>query len=164
MLISVISDTHDNLPYIKKTIARLNRLDPGLVIHCGDFSAPFAASPYSELRPPLIAVFGNNDAEKDLIKERLSRSGKKVMGSFAKIDIDNRKIAVTHGDNLELLDALIETQAFDIICYGHTHQVASVKKGNMVVLNPGEVCGYLTGNHTFATINTSTMETKIIKL
>ena len=164
MLISIISDTHDNMPYIKKAIERLNKINSDLVIHCGDFSAQFAAAPYMELKSPLVAVFGNNDAEKNKIGEKLEQAGKKVAGSFTKIELDNRRIAVTHGDNVDLLNSLIETQSFDIVAYGHSHQTLIERRGKVLVLNPGEVCGYLSGKHTFATVDTQTLKTQVITL
>jgi len=164
MLVSVISDTHDNMPYIKKAVKRLNAISPDLVIHCGDFSAPFAVTPYVSLRSPMTAVYGNNDAERDLIRQKLEQAGKKVQGSFARLTFDGRKMAVTHGDNLDLVDSVIESGGFDIVLYGHTHQMHIEEKGEVMIINPGEVCGYLSGKHTFVTYDTATYRARIARL
>ena len=34
----------------------------------------------------------------------------------------------------------------------------------VLILNPGEICGYLTGNSTFGIINTNKMDIEIISL
>ena len=41
MRIGVISDTHDNLLMIKKAVEVFNRHGVGMVVHAGDFIAPF---------------------------------------------------------------------------------------------------------------------------
>ncbi|MEM4246065.1 MAG: metallophosphoesterase [Candidatus Bathyarchaeia archaeon] len=156
--------SHDNLLKIKRAVEVINDWGADLVVHCGDFSAPFAASPYKDLDAPMIAVYGNNDAERGLIREKLEQAGKKIPGTFAKVEIDNRKIAVTHGDNIDLLDSLIESQVFDAVIYGHSHQASTRVAGGVLALNPGEVCGYLTGRHTFATLDTASMKAKIIRV
>jgi predicted phosphodiesterase len=40
----------------------------------------------------------------------------------------------------------------------------SRKNGKTLVINPGEVCGYLTGNATMALLDTAKREAKIVKL
>ena len=41
MLVGLISDTHDNLPMVEKAVKRLNEEKVGLVLHAGDYVAPF---------------------------------------------------------------------------------------------------------------------------
>ena len=63
------------------------------------------------------------------------------------------------------IDALVASGKFDIILSGHTHNVVNVKHENgVLVVNPGEACGYLTGKATFAIVNTDEMKAEIIKL
>jgi uncharacterized protein len=42
------------------------------------------------------------------------------------------------------LDALRDSKHFDLIIYGHTH-VLRVETARPVIINPGELCGYITG-------------------
>ena len=63
------------------------------------------------------------------------------------------------------LEALANSGNFDIILSGHTHSLVNKKLDNgILVVNPGELCGYLTGRATFAIIDTDTMESEIIEL
>lgn len=39
-----------------------------LLIHAGDFVAPFTSQSFKELKAPLVGVFGNNDGDKLLLK------------------------------------------------------------------------------------------------
>ncbi|MCK4687182.1 MAG: metallophosphoesterase family protein, partial [Candidatus Lokiarchaeota archaeon] len=54
---------------------------------------------------------------------------------------------------------------FDIILFGHTHALMNKRYENgVLVVNPGELCGYLTGRATFAIVDTNKMEAEIIEL
>ncbi|MEM2964080.1 MAG: metallophosphoesterase [Candidatus Bathyarchaeia archaeon] len=161
--VAVMADTHDNVPLIKRAVKKINKLDVKLAIHCGDFSAPFAVDPYRALEAPMISVYGNNDAEKELIRGRLNNMGKEVKGRFAFLDVEGVKVAVTHGDEADLL-TMLEGSGVNLILHGHTHRFEVKHVEDTVVLNPGEVCGYLTGKPTLALVELPKMEVKMIKL
>jgi putative phosphoesterase len=162
--IAVISDTHDRLPYITKTVEILNQMEIDLVIHCGDYSAPFAVKPYAHLKHPLLGIYGNNDAEKSLIASGLKQGGKDIKGEFANLKLGEANVAVVHGHNRELFEALIESKGFHIVLYGHTHHPKIEWKDTTLTLNPGEICGYLTGESTYAVLETVTMKADIIPI
>jgi len=48
------------------------------------------------------------------------------------------------------------------VVYGHTHQTKVQRIGRTLVINPGEVCGYLTGKSTMALLNLKTHEVEIV--
>ena len=74
MLIGVISDTHDNLPMIEKAVKRLNEEKVELVLHAGDYVAPFVIPKFKALNCKLIGVFGNNDGDHELLRKRFSET------------------------------------------------------------------------------------------
>ncbi|MEM2338173.1 MAG: metallophosphoesterase [Candidatus Bathyarchaeia archaeon] len=165
MLVGLMSDTHDCLPMVEKAIKRLNEENVELVLHAGDYVAPFVIPRFKELKAKLIGVFGNNDGDRELLKKRFSENAKfEIHGNFAEININNIKIALLHGNEEELLKALIESETFDIIAYGHTHKAEAYRKGGTLIVNPGEVCGYLTGKPTIALLDTEKLEAKIVSL
>ena len=165
VLIGVISDTHDNLPLIEKAVKRLNEEKVELVLHAGDYVAPFVIPKFKALNAKLIGVFGNNDGDHEFLKKRFSECKNcEIRGRFAEIDADGFKIALLHGDEEELLNALINCGGFDAVIHGHLHEVGASKKGKTLVVNPGEVCGYLTGKSTIALLDTVKREARIIEL
>jgi putative phosphoesterase len=165
LLIGLISDTHDNLPMIDKAVKLLNQENVELVLHAGDYVAPFVIPRFKELKAKLIGVFGNNDGGRELLKGKFSENKRLEMhGSFAQVIVDDLKIALLHGDEEELLNALIDTQGFDVVVHGHIHKAEVHRKGKTLVVNPGEVCGYLTGTSTIALLNTETLEARIVEL
>jgi len=164
MLIGIIADTHDRLPYVEKAVKRLNKEKVGLVLHAGDYVAPFVASKFKDLKVDMIGVFGNNDGDKELLKKKFSEIGVEIRGKFAEVIVDGLKIALLHGEENDLLKALINAESHDVVVHGHTHKAEIYRKGDTLVVNPGEVCAYLTGKSTIAILDTVTKEAKIINL
>jgi putative phosphoesterase len=164
MLVGLIADTHDCLPMVEKAVKKLNDEGVGLVLHAGDYVAPFVIPRFKELKAKLIGVFGNNDGDKELLKKRFSENNFDLRGNFTEIIVDDVKIALLHGSEEELLKALINSGSFHIIVHGHTHKVEVYSKGKTLIVNPGEVCGYLTGKSTIAILDTESREVKIIQL
>ncbi|MGB9675920.1 MAG: metallophosphoesterase [Candidatus Bathyarchaeales archaeon] len=165
MLVGLIADTHDRLPMIENAVKRFNAEKVELVLHAGDYVAPFVIPKFKDLNAKLIGVFGNNDGDHELLKKRVSECGNiEIHGTFTAIVIDGLKIALIHGTEDELLKALINSGSFDVVVHGHTHKTELYEKGKTLVVNPGEACGYLTGKSTVALLNTAKREARIIEL
>ena len=165
MQIGIISDTHDNLPLVEKAVKYLNDAKVDLVLHAGDYTSPFVIAKFKALNCKLIGVFGNNDGDHELLKERFKETKNcEIHGRFAEVNAEGFKIALLHGDETELLNALINRECFDAVVYGHQHSTAKRKNGKMLVLSPGELCAYVTGESTIATLDTDRREAKIIRL
>jgi putative phosphoesterase len=150
--VGIISDTHDNLPLVDKAIERLNKEDVEVVLHAGDYVAP------------LIGVFGNNDGDHEYLKKRFSDVKEaEIRGNFAEVNIDGLKIALLH-DEGELFQSLVNIQCYDVVVHGHTHEARVYKKGKTIIINPGEVCGYLSRKSTMALLDTETRKVRVIQL
>jgi putative phosphoesterase len=161
--IGVISDTHDNLDAIKRAVAYFAK-EAELIIHAGDVVAPFSAKIFKEAgNIPVYGVLGNNDGEL-LTIEVFNKLGGKVKRQFNSFTWDNRRIAVMHGEMLEVIEALILSKMYDIVISGHTHDPKIEKKDGVLHVNPGENCGYLTGKSTIAIIETATLTAEIIEV
>ena len=159
-----MSDTHDRLSVIDAAVKKLNELGVELVYHAGDYVSPFVDSRLKNLKAPLVGVLGNNDGSKSLLKKKFAEFGADIRGRFAFDIIDGLTIAVVHGDNRELMRSLLELQSHDILITGHTHEAKIYRKGKMLIINPGETCGLLTGKSTIAILDTNKLEAEIIEL
>lgn len=162
MQIGVLADSHDCLPRIKDAIDRLNAEPIELVLHAGDYSAPFVTDYYRALKTRMIGVFGNNDAEKTILRSKFAQAGHEIRGKFAEVKAGKLKLAMIHGDEDELLRSLTTCGAYDVVVYGHTHQAGLTEQGRTLVVNPGEVCGYLTGKSTFAILDVTTRKARVV--
>ncbi len=165
MLVGLIADTHDRLPMVDKAIKKLNEERVKLVLHAGDYVAPFVIPRFKELKAKLIGVFGNNDGDRELLKKRFSEyESLEIRGSFTEIVVDGLKITLLHGSEEELLKALINSEGFDVVVHGHTHKAEVYRKDKTLIVNPGEVCGYLFSKSTIALLDTGRREAKIVDL
>ena len=120
---------------------------------------------FKGLKAKLIGVFGNNDGDRELLKKRFSEyKGLEMRGNFAEIAVDGLRVALLHGHDEELLKALVNGGGFDVVVYGHTHTAEVYRKGKTLVVNPGEVCGYLSGKSTIALFDTVKREVRLVDL
>ena len=164
MILGLIADTHDRLKMVDKAIETLNEQEVKLVLHAGDYVAPFVIPRFKELNAKLVGVFGNNDGDRELLKKKFSDLGLEIHGGFAELNVDGLKIALLHGHEEELLNALINSEGFDVVVHGHTHKAEIYRKGKTLIVNPGEACGYLSGKPTIALLDTNERNARIIEL
>lgn len=161
MRIGLIADTHDNVPLVKKAVERFNGAGVDLVLHAGDFVSPFCAKAISALACPVIAVFGNNDGDKDLLRQRLGSRGDFHTPYYEGM-VDGLKLLLMHEPYL--LEALVQSQQYDIIVYGHTHAIDDRTSGRTRIVNPGECGGWLTGRSTIALLELPEKKVTIVDL
>jgi uncharacterized protein len=165
MLIGAISDTHDNLPLLEKAVQLLNDQKVGLVLHAGDYVAGFVVPRLAKLNCPLIGVFGNNDGDHELLKKRFGETSNcTIHDRFTQVTIEGCRIALLHGHETELLTAIVDSGYYDMVVHGHSHNMGIERKGKTLAINPGELCGYLTGRPSIAILDTGKNEAKIINL
>ena len=160
MKIGVFSDSHDNVNMIKIAVNLFNAEGVELVIHAGDFIAPFAVAAMSGLNCKVIGVFGNNDGERIGIAKGFESVGE-VHNNLAEVAVGNRKICAMHYP--ELAEAIAKSGEYDIVIYGHTHQI-DVRQEKSLILNPGEVGGWVTGKSTVAIVDLNSLEVEIHEL
>jgi putative phosphoesterase len=161
-LVGIISDTHDNLPLIKKVVNKLNQLNVDIVFHAGDYISPFTVAYFKPLKPKMIGVYGNNCAERTQLKKRFTNIGIDIRGYFAEVIIDDLRIALLHGHDIELRSSIINANVYNVVIHGHTHETKIQRSRRTLVINPGEVCGYLSGKSTMVLLDVKSLEVEII--
>ncbi len=165
MLVGVMSDTHDNIAQTKKAVAKFNREGVEHVLHAGDFISPFMIDTLKELKAPLTGVFGNNDGDRALLKRKSGmHTSMMIAGTFARIDLGGMRAGLLHGNDRELLETLTTCGSLDLLVYGHTHNPEIRKEGGLLIVNPGEVYGLLTGRSTVALVDTVQRSALIVDL
>ncbi len=157
MRIGVLSDTHDNLPKIKKAVSFLNRKNVDFVLHAGDFVAPFVIPYLDKLKPKWAGVFGNNDGE----RKGLSKASKrKIKEGPLRMSFSGKKILLVHDKSLVNL----RKETAQVIIFGHTHRPEITKTDGKLWFNPGECSGWLSSVSTVGIIDLSSLSAKIYKI
>jgi len=159
----LISDTHDNLQAIAEAVRVFNSKRVGLVLHAGDYVAPFTYSAYKGLECRLVGVYGNVDGDRGLLRERFSSIGFKVESDFEELEVDGAKIALIHGVHPPIVEALALSGKYHVVVHGHTHLKRAEKVGGALVVNPGEACGYVYGVRSVALLDTATLKVEFIE-
>ncbi len=159
-LVGLIADTHDNRTSVEKSVALFNEKEVGLVVHAGDFIAPFNARWMAALNAPMVGVFGNNDGERFGLRAQFESLGPIHRPPHA-FDCEGRRLLVLHEP--DEVDALAESGAYDVIVYGHTHEI-DVRRGDTLVVNPGEAGGWVTGRCTVGLLDLRRLQVEILDL
>ncbi len=161
IIIGVMADSHDNLESIEKAVKVFNQEQVDLVLHAGDLISPFTAQIFQNLESQFLAVFGNNDGE----RHGLRRAYKNLcyLEDFKEFEFGNRLIALMHGSNQTIVEAISCSGKYEVLVRGHTHKVEIIE-GETLVINPGETCGYLSGNQTVVLMNSDDLNYQVINL
>ena len=160
MLIGIVSDTHDHLSRLRQALALCRERGAEIILHAGDFVSPFTAEEFRKADLPVIGVFGNNDGDKLYLRERFSGVGDLHPGPH-EMELAGRRIVLMHEPRA--LEALVASRRYDLVVYGHTHQIA-LQRGQPLVINPGECSGWLSGRATCAVVDLSTWAAEILDL
>ena len=168
MKLAVISDTHDHKDNILKAVSVMNERKVDALIHCGDYVAPFVKRWFDGLNDNIkenfFGVFGNNDGERVFLVKNLGQICD-IVGMEINKNFDGKKVYAAHMPTQNTIDAIAKSGLYDIVLTGHTHNLVNKKYDNgVLVVNPGEACGYLSGKATFAIIDTDKMIAEIIEL
>jgi len=161
MKIGIISDTHDRLDMVRQSCHLLRQAGAQTVLHAGDFVAPFVVSEFDKGGISLIAVYGNNDGERIFLSQKFKEYRFQLYQGPYEFELEGRKICLMHEPRC--LEALARSGSYDLIVYGHTHQIDIQEEGTLVI-NPGEACGYLSGKPTCALVDLADMSGQIIEL
>ncbi len=160
MLIGIISDSHDHLENVRRALALFRERGVEIVLHAGDFVSPFVSEPFRELGVRVIGVFGNNDGDKLYLRERFSGVGELHFGPH-ELELGGRRILLMHEPRA--LEALVASGRYDLVVYGHTHR-AEIREGRPLVINPGELGGWLTGQPSAALVDLMALRGELLRL
>ncbi|HVO34022.1 MAG TPA: metallophosphoesterase family protein [Gemmatimonadales bacterium] len=126
MRLGLIADTHGKVRAQVHEVFR--KVD--LILHAGDVGGADVLEEL-ELLAPVTAVYGNVDAP--IMKRRLPQ--------VARLEVDDLRFVVTHGDQLASREPAALKAAFpdaDVIVFGHTHRALIRNLPDFsVVINPG---------------------------
>ena len=162
MLVGLMSDTHDRLPAIDELLRQILARGAGLVLHAGDFCAPFALKPFVDQSVPLAGVFGRNDGDHEGLRAYASRGfGIELFESPHSLEVGGQRILLVH-DVGDVSTPSIEGHS--IVVHGFTHREEMKTRGDTLLVNPGEACGWLNGEPSAAVLDLDTRQVQFFKL
>lgn len=162
MLVGLMADTHDRLPAVRELLKEMQQRGVGLVLHAGDYCSPFSLQPFQDAGVALAGVFGHNDGDPGGLKAIAEQGvGHELFESPHSLTIGEHKILLVHdiGDV-----ALRSIKAHHFVIHGNEHQQSMKSRGETLVINPGEACGWVHGAPTAAILDLDSKHTEFIKL
>jgi putative phosphoesterase len=162
MLVGLIADTHDRLPAIAELVRQMQDAGAGMILHAGDYCSPFALRAFEDAHVSLAGVFGRNDGDpQGLVTRAQSAFGAELFESPHSFEIGGRRILLVHdiGDVNKR-----SVLSHEIVIHGSTHQQEMKTRGDTLIVNPGEGCGWLYGTPSAALIELDSREVQFLTL
>jgi putative phosphoesterase len=151
MRIGLIADTHDRLPAIAELVKQMQDSGVGMILHAGDYCSPFALRAFEDAQISVAGVFGKNDGDQQgLVSRAQAAFGAELFESPHSFEIGGRRILLVHdiGDVNQR-----SISGHEIVIHGATHQQEMKTRGETLIVNPGEACGWLYGTPSAAILD-----------
>ena len=144
MKIGIISDTHDHHANVLKAVEIFKKENVQYILHAGDIVSQYTAKAFGQVKnAKFVAVFGNNDGEKFVLRNIIEGFGGEIHQDPYHGQIEGKKIFMTHKPSI--LDEVIASGKYDIVIYGHTHFRDIRTDGKTLIINPGEATDWVCG-------------------
>jgi len=157
MKIGIISDTHDHHANVLKAVEIFNKEQVQYIFHAGDIVSQYTARAFGDVKnAKFIAVFGNNDGEKVMLKNIIEGFGGEIHKDPYHGQVAGKKIFMTHKPGL--IDEIITGGKYDIIIYGHTHFRDIRTAGKTLIINPGEATDWVCGKGNLVILDTNSLK------
>lgn len=157
MKLGILSDTHNQLVNLQKTVRIFRQAGVTTVLHCGDLTDEQIGLQLVEFR--VICTFGNNDWNANEIRKNLLYFNSENYGGLIyRGEIGGVKIAATHGHLDDTWENLAQSGEFAFVFHGHTHRRKDVRMGITRVINPGALGGAHYESRSFVILDLETRE------
>ena len=135
MLIGILSDTHDRPDAMAAGMAVLREHGAEMFIHCGDVGGHKVLDLLAGVNG--LFVWGNTDFDQANLSRYAANLGIDCRGDFAELQLDGKRIAVTHGHDHQIMRRILAGMSYDYLLHGHTHVASDTRAGRLRVINPG---------------------------
>lgn len=156
MKVAVISDIHENVHNLIEAIQMIESEKCDILFCLGDVGRSKLFQVMFTLKIPVYFTFGNHDG--NVIKDTKMLEWYEFWGHvrsngiYQRVEIDGRKIFLTHYD--DLAQTVAKSWEFDACFGGHEHIAFEKYFEDCLCVNPGEITGTRTSKPSFYIYNT----------
>jgi putative phosphoesterase len=134
----------------------------GMVLHAGDYCAPFSLKPFEDAQVSLAGVFGRNDGDtQGLLAKATAGFGAELFEGPHSFELGGERILLVH-DIADVQPRSIESHG--VVIHGFTHQQELKSRGDTLIVNPGECCGWLYGTPKAAILDLDSRQVEFLSL
>src|SRR5690242_14490249 len=108
MLLGILSDTHNRLDAMSPAVKLLRTQRAAYLVHCGDVGDERILDCLAGI--PSSFVWGNNEFDTAVLARYAESIGVRCLDRFGTLVLDEKRIAVTHGDDARLIKRLLLAQ------------------------------------------------------
>ena len=162
MRVGLLADSHDRIPAIAEFVRLMQAEGVSMLIHAGDYCAPFSLRPIEEASMSLAGVFGRNDGDREgLLAKATAGFGAEIFEGPHSFELGGQRILAVH-DIGDVQFRSIESHS--IVVHGFTHQQEMKTRGDTLIVNPGEACGWMFGTPKAAILDLDTKKVEFFSL
>lgn len=137
-MIAIISDTHENIPLLRRALDIIKIENVDFIVHCGDMVSPSTLKEFEGF--PLRFVLGNNDGEVRGLSITASKMQIDVPTMWLDFDYKDARFLVVHDVSDDFIQERIDMQIYNYVLCGHTHVRRDERIFNTRIINPGALC------------------------
>ena len=137
MLIGILADSHGRFKATKAAVDLLRSRGSDFLVHCGDVGDEDIFDLLAGGAPPAAFVWGNNDFDRERLARYARELGIACLDTFGRLELGGKRVAVTHGDHLNLMRQVTDDASADYLLVGHTHVMVDRRVNGVRVINPG---------------------------
>jgi putative phosphoesterase len=160
MRIGIVSDTHNHLRNVARIVEIFTEARVENVVHTGDITQPKTLRALGRLAVPLLGVYGNNDLEREGLALACADTGARFSDGPLELVWAERRIIVVH-DPLDL--PAERRRGSDVLLHGHDHLPVCERRDGLLVVNPGECAGHLSGHNAVGILDLATLAFERVK-
>ena len=146
MKICILSDSHDNRPFLESAVRAAIDEGAEAVLHCGDVVAPSTLEVIRPFNIDVHVIHGNNTGDLYMMGRIASKAANRThyYGQDAGFMLADRRVFLVHYPHYA--EAMAATGDWDLVCCGHDHKANIHTVKNLAgkytwLVNPGTVGG-----------------------
>jgi len=161
--IGVLSDTHDAHDNTRAALDVFRERGITRLIHCGDITSPDTLMLFAGW--DVAFVLGNMDRAAADLADAARAVGLAPPQRMRELEINGVRIAVTHGDDSNVLYRLMFSGRFTFVLHGHTHERRNELRSayGVRLINPGALGGSCPQARSIALLDTETRSVEFIE-
>ncbi len=135
MRIGLVSDTHNDSGRLRRVLGRLRLESITTVLHAGDVANGQILRLFAGF--DVWVARGNMDQDPLLYRVSHELFGAGHYRTSHTLSLNGASVALIHSGTSDTARAWIESEAYDYVVHGHTHQPRDERIGRTRVINPG---------------------------